>query len=209
MGGREVERRKATIVEKYGPWTAHGISLGDGIHTLPSRFAPRLRRIVKAAADLLGYPIDGRRVLDLACLEEQLAIEFALQGADVVAIEGRAVNLEKARFSAEVLGLENVEPLLGDVRDLSVERHGKFDVILCTGILYHLDAPDELEVAQSIADACQNIAIFDTHISLRKRDSFSWRGRTYWGRFEEEHPPEASAADGVVSLVFARQQKGI
>jgi 2-polyprenyl-3-methyl-5-hydroxy-6-metoxy-1,4-benzoquinol methylase len=114
-----------------------------------------LRRIVQTAGDLLGYPFDGRRVLDLACLEGQLAIEFALQGANVVAIEGGAVNLEKAKFAADALGLKNVELLLGDVRDLSVKRHGKFDLILCLGILYHLDAPDVMEFVQRIADSCQ------------------------------------------------------
>jgi 2-polyprenyl-3-methyl-5-hydroxy-6-metoxy-1,4-benzoquinol methylase len=203
MDGREVERRRATIVEKYGPWTAHSIALGNGIYTSPPRLDTRLRRIVQSAGDLLGYPFCGRRVLDLACLEGQLAIEFALQGANVVAIEGRTVNLEKAKFAAEVLGLKNVELLLGDVRDLSVERHGKFDLILCAGILYHLDAPDVMEFVQRIADACENMAVFDTHISLRERVSFAWREQTYWGKFVKEHAPKASAADIEASLWYS------
>jgi SAM-dependent methyltransferase len=203
MDGREVERRKATIVEKYGPWTGHSIALGDGVHTLPPSVDPRVRRIVQTAGDLLGSPFDRCRVLDLAFLEGQFAIEFALKGANVVAIEGRVANLEKAKFAAEVLGLKNVELLLGDVRDLSVDRHGKFDLILCAGILYHLDAPDVMEFVQRIADACQDVAIFDTHISLEERDSFEWRGRAYWGKSDKEHPPEASTADVEASLWYS------
>jgi 2-polyprenyl-3-methyl-5-hydroxy-6-metoxy-1,4-benzoquinol methylase len=209
MNGDEVERRKATIAEKYGPWTAHSIALGDGVHTLRPWFDTRLRRIVQIAGDLLGYPFDGRRVLDLACLEGQLAIEFAIQGASVVAIEGRAANLEKAKFAAEVLGLKNVELLLGDVRDLSVERHGKFDLILCAGILYHLDTPDVMEFVQRIADVCQDVAIFDTHISLTERDSFEWRGRVYRGKSVEEHPPGASTADVNASLWYSLDNKSV
>src|SRR5882757_9878813 len=109
MDGHEIQRRKATIEQEYGPWTGHSIPLGEGVYTYPPYLDTRVRRIVQAAADLLGYPFDGRRVLDLACLEGQYAIEFALQRANVVGIEGRSANLEKAKFAAEALGLKNVE----------------------------------------------------------------------------------------------------
>ena len=39
------------------------------------------------------------RILDLACLEGQYAIEFAMQGAEVVGIEGREANIQKAIFA--------------------------------------------------------------------------------------------------------------
>ena len=90
-------------------------------------------------SDLAKRPISELRILHLACLEGQYAVEFARQGAQVVAIEGREANIEKARFSKRALGLDNLELIHGDVRDLSRERHGSFDIVLCLGILYHLD----------------------------------------------------------------------
>ena len=60
----------------------------------------------------------------------------------MVAIEGREANAAKARVAAEVLGLERLEIRVEDVRELSAERHGTFDVVLCLGLLYHLDADD-------------------------------------------------------------------
>lgn len=207
MDGRELERRKAAIEDKYGLWTGYSIALGDGVYTSPPSVDTRLRRIVQTAGDLLGYPFAGRRVLDLACGEGQLAIEFALHGAKVVAIEGRAANLEKAKFAAESLGVNNVELLLEDVRDLSVERHGKFDLVLCAGILYHLDAPDVMDFVQRVADACQGVAIFDTHITPWEWNHFEWHGRTYWGSFVEEHPPKASAAEVKASLWYSLDNK--
>src|SRR5208283_4911140 len=61
----------------------------------------------------------SKRLLDLACLEGLFAIEFA----------------------RKVLGLSNCRLIKGDVRSISAEL-GSFDVILCAGILYHLDFPD-------------------------------------------------------------------
>jgi hypothetical protein len=60
-----------------------------------------------------------------------------------------------------------------------------------------------MEFVQRIADTCQGVAIFDTHISLWEWDSFEWRGRAYWGRSVKEHAPEASTADVEASLWYS------
>ncbi len=67
------------------------------------------------------------------------AVELARLGANVVGIEGREANLAKARFAKEALSLENPEFHQDDVRNLSKEKYGRFDVVLCLGILYHLN----------------------------------------------------------------------
>lgn len=90
------------------------------------------------------------RVLGLACLEGLYAVEFARQGARAVGIEGRDVNLEKVRFVKKALGLDNLDLHHDDVRNLSLEKYGEFDVVLCLGILYHLDAPDVFHFVESI-----------------------------------------------------------
>jgi 2-polyprenyl-3-methyl-5-hydroxy-6-metoxy-1,4-benzoquinol methylase len=48
-------------------------------------------------------------VLDLACLEGQLGIEFARHGSAVLAIDGREANLGKAKFAGETLRLDNID----------------------------------------------------------------------------------------------------
>src|SRR5207237_6924907 len=121
--------------------------LGDGIYTLsaePTGDEVKLRRVTQIVSDVLGGRFEGARILDLACLEGMYALELASRGAEVVAIEGREANLEKARFAARALGLD-VDFRLGDVRDLGRDEHGEFDVVLCLGILYHLDTPDIFE----------------------------------------------------------------
>jgi 2-polyprenyl-3-methyl-5-hydroxy-6-metoxy-1,4-benzoquinol methylase len=90
----EIAAVKKNAVERLGTWTAHNIYLGDGIHTMdaPQNDA-RLRRVLQVAADIAGKPLNELRVLDLACLEGQIGIEFAQHGAEVVANEGREANL--------------------------------------------------------------------------------------------------------------------
>ena len=141
MDPEQIRSRKQDIIARYGPWTAHSVRLADGSIRSTTHWDTRPRRFVQIASDLSRKSIEGLRVLDLACLEE-FGIEFALQGARVVATEGRPANLEKARFAKEALGLNKLELVLDDVRNLCVDRYGTFDVVLCLGILYHLDAPD-------------------------------------------------------------------
>jgi hypothetical protein len=79
-----------------------------------------------------------------------------------------------------------------DVRNISVEKYGSFDVIFCLGLLYHLDAKSLLPFLRQIYAMTKSIAIFDTHISLGPESSFQDEGKTYYGRIMSEHRPEAS-----------------
>src|SRR5262249_45187607 len=127
----EIKKKKQEIIQRFGPWTGGSIHLADQIDTFDKpHWDARLRRYVQIAADLTGAPLETLRVLDLACLEGQYGIEFALHGADVLAIEGREANLAKVRFVKDVLALDNLELALDDVRNLDEERHGHFDVVL-------------------------------------------------------------------------------
>jgi len=195
MGVDEIRREKEEIEARYGPWTAHNVRLADGLYTMspePSGDEVKLRRVVQLVHDVFDR-IEGLRVLDLACLEGMYALELAARGADVIAIEGRERNLAKARFAARVLGLDQrVDFQLGDVRDLSLERHGEFDAILCLGILYHLDAPDVFPFVDRLAEACRRALIVDTNVSLAPRDEHRRSGALYKGESLFEHDPSSS-----------------
>ncbi|WP_018011818.1 class I SAM-dependent methyltransferase [Sinorhizobium medicae] len=49
--------------------------------------------------------------------------------------------VEQASFVGDALGLSNVEFQQLDLLDLDPSTHGKFDLVLCLGILYHLENP--------------------------------------------------------------------
>lgn len=173
---------------------ASAFSLATPAPAGPAQADERLRRVVQIAADLAPRPLDQLRVLDLACYEGQYAIEFARHGAEVLGIEGRQTNIAIARQRAEEIGLERVRLLRGDVRDLRREEHGNFDVVLCLGLLYHLDFPDAIRFLEQIAEVCDGFAIIDTHINLGLSRAFYDRGREYRGRAYIEHSERASGA---------------
>jgi SAM-dependent methyltransferase len=190
-------QEKAALAARYGPWTAHNIRLADGLYTIsaqPTGDEVKLRRVTQLVLDVCGGSLRDVRVLDLACLEGMYALELARRGADVVAIEGREANLEKARFAGRALGVE-VDFQLGDVRDLSRERHGEFDVVLALGILYHLDAPDLFALVERIGDVCRRTLVVDTAVGGKGSEELIHDGREYRGIRLVEHAPEATETD--------------
>lgn len=98
----------------------------------PDADRQRLARVI----DLIRArtPLEGLRVLDLACRTGVFTAGLAAEGADVLGIEGRGGNLAHASEGRGITYLHE------DVRDLSVAEHGSHDVTLCLGILYHLYA---------------------------------------------------------------------
>ncbi len=182
------------IVAEHGEWTAMPIYLGHGRYTREPAPDWRLRRIVQVASDLLGKPLSEARVLDLACLEGHYGIEFALQGAEVLGIEIREANLVKARYAQQELGLENIRFLQEDVRNLRRSEHGSFDVVICSGILYHLAPPDLFEFVHRLREVCARLLILDTQISLSARDTVAYRGQRYAGLWYREHDERADPA---------------
>src|SRR6266566_3867908 len=136
MDTQTIIDKKNGVISRYGAWTAHNIHLRDDIYTIAPKIVGdevKLRRIVQCVFDLAGGSVEGLRILDLACLEGLYAIEFARHNASCLGIEGREANIEKARFAKQMLQLDNLDFAQDDVRNLSVEKYGRFDVVLCLG----------------------------------------------------------------------------
>jgi SAM-dependent methyltransferase len=193
------------IKQEHGEWTAMSIHLGDNRYTrLPPTADWRLRRFVQLVADLLGKPINQARVLDLACLEGHYAIEFALHGAEVTGVEIREDNIAKARYAKEQMGLDRLTLVQDDVRNISVEKYGHFDVIICAGLIYHLDVPDVFHFTERMAEMCTRLTIIESQMSLHDRDCVEYEGNKYWGMWYQEHQPDATpeqkAADNWASI---------
>lgn len=198
MDAHQLEREKRALIDRYGPWTASNIHLGGEVYTI-GRDRPcvhsRMVRFGQIIADLSGRPLSELRILDLGCHEGEYAVEFARRGARVVGVEGRRANFEKARLAKNALGLEKLQLECADVRNISVQKYGTFDAVLCSGILYHLDRPDVVAFLESIGAMCSRCVLVDTHISFRAGESFAYKGRKYWGRKFIEHHRKSSPRD--------------
>jgi SAM-dependent methyltransferase len=217
MDSEEIEAKKREIIKRFGPWTAHNIHLGGEVYTMDRRLVGdeiRLKRVVQIVSDVAGKSLSGLRVLDLACLEGLFAIELSQQGAKVLGIEGRIANIEKARFAKEVLSIDGLDLCHDDVRNLCADQYGKFDVVLCLGILYHLTVPDVFSFLERVFEVCTGFAVIETEVTPAPEQCYINDGRQYWGKMRPEHsenstPQERAESrwaslDNLASFCFTR-----
>jgi 2-polyprenyl-3-methyl-5-hydroxy-6-metoxy-1,4-benzoquinol methylase len=184
----EIERAMNAVVETHGPWTAHGIEIREGLFTrAEDLYIPALlASLVDILRPFFTKPIDQMRILDLGCLEGGFSIELGRRGADVVGVEAREANFAKAIFARDALGLRNVHFVKDDVRNLNRGTYGTFDLVLCWGLLYHLDAHSVFPFIEQISNVCHGTAVFDTHVSVTEEFGAEYGGREYAGRVYRE-----------------------
>jgi methyltransferase family protein len=82
-----------------------------------------------------------RTVIELGSLEGAHSFSLARHAGHVMAIEGRAANLEKAELVKGLLGVENVTFRNADLETPGLDLGGPFDALFCVGLLYHLQRP--------------------------------------------------------------------
>ena len=92
---------------------------------------------------------------------------------EVVAIEGRALNLEKARLVQQVLEIKNVLFLEGDLESFDLTPLGPFDAVYCVGVLYHLPRPWELLAR---LERVSDILYLNTHYCPRNQVAMTLQG---------------------------------
>lgn len=144
-------------------------------------------------------PTEPLRVLDLACRTGAFSVALGGQGMKVLGIEGRQDNLDEAPEHP------NVTYELADVRLLSRQRHGTFDVVLCLGLLYHLDAQGALNLLRAMAEVTTGMAILDTHISCDGTEVVEVEGRTFNGHIYPEPDGPWSSIGNNASWWFTAQ----
>lgn len=157
----------AEIKEKR--WTAHNIPLSLKESTLGASLPligdDARTKAVKAVLRLILGDLRGRRLLDLGSLEGGIALEMAREDMEVLGVEGRKENYEKCLLVKRYFGLPNLNFIQRDVKHLRPEEIGTFDVILCLGLLYHLDDPvGFLGLLASLTHE-KGLLFLDTHVA--------------------------------------------
>jgi 2-polyprenyl-3-methyl-5-hydroxy-6-metoxy-1,4-benzoquinol methylase len=200
--GVDWTREKVLMVrDLLAPWS-HNIPLPYGLHTAGcADYYPAHREIMRVVGERLGGDFTGRRIADIGCLEGYFSIESALQGAEVLGIDGKLLNVKKCEFLRSVLGVERATFVRGDAMTVTGAL-GRFDAVLALGLLYHLEDPHAF--LASVAGICDGFAVIDTHVALPDQPvalkegwrpdlstmrTFTFGGRCYEGRLFREFPP--------------------
>jgi SAM-dependent methyltransferase len=187
---------------------ARGRRLASGLRKSEKQTPFKVRSIMQITRDLSRRPFEELRILDLGCGDGVYSIEAGLRGAYVLALDARTQHMNLGAAFAERHGLDNVRFSQEDVRQVTRETRGEFEVVYCLGILYHLDAPDVFTVLENVHELCGWMVVVDTFISLeyawpsRREPARIWgsgadlevthRNRTYQGERCREHGDEDS-----------------
>ena len=148
-------------------FTTHNIRLDDGTFTIPNAecsmkdvsWFVSARRILEAM-----FPGDKShlRLADLGCLEGGYAVEFARMGFQVLGIEVRESNIVACNYVKSKTNLPNLKFEKDDA--LNIAKYGKFDIVFCCGLLYHLDKPRHF--LETLSAVTTKLLILQTHFSI-------------------------------------------
>jgi 2-polyprenyl-3-methyl-5-hydroxy-6-metoxy-1,4-benzoquinol methylase len=164
-----------------------GLEAGPDAPQVGEANAVKVRRVMQMTSDLAAQPFEQLRILDLGCGEGVYAIEAALRGAEVMAIDARTERMNQGAAVAARHRLNRVTFSQEDVRAIAADTHGEFDVVYCLGLLYHLDSPDGLELLERIDGLCRGLLVIDTLIATAAHADVQYGGRTYEGARVREH----------------------
>lgn len=170
MSARDVDLERG--FERLGntsPWMAsfsiNGRVYGSGLDHAQDVRPPHFFQVVP----------NPNRILELGSCQGGGTFQLAKHpGVDeVVALEGRDFNFEKALFAKEVLEVENVTFLEANLESFDFTPLGRFDAVYCVGVLYHLPNPWELLLKlRSVAD----ILYINTHYCSRTEVAMTLHG---------------------------------
>ncbi len=160
------ERTALQAEIKRLPWF-HQIDFGHGILTPGAIRTTKIRRMSRMLFD--GVNLEGRTVLDVGCWDGAYSIEATRRGAHVTATDHYVWHEVPARRQAFDLAIAHLAPSVRaidiPVEDVTVERLGRFDIVLFLGVLYHLRGP--FEALERVARLAADTLIVETRMTMR------------------------------------------
>ena len=171
-------------------FVAHNIAITKTLCTRPGEplisESPRTIAIHEALKHFLPGSLRGKTALDLGCLEGGLSFELWRAGLTVLGVEGRKDNWQRClRIRDHFKTAGEMEFVHADVRDFNPGK--SFDVVVCSGLLYHLDDPAAYIAALGELTATKGMLYLDTHVAPEDVDMpacefrtalSSWRSKT-------------------------------
>jgi ubiquinone/menaquinone biosynthesis C-methylase UbiE len=170
-------------LKELEPWF-YEFDLGEYGRTtseLPREVLPihqtRLEMVDRVVDQHFRDRLEHVRCLDVGCHEGFYTVAMARKGIrEVRGIDVRSASLTKARFVADVLGLQNVTFQECDAEDLGGEP---FDLCLFLGILYHLENP--VLCLRNISRLTSELCILETQV-IDEVEGFTEWGARAWTR---------------------------
>jgi SAM-dependent methyltransferase len=144
--------------------------------TRVARHAKRLSYLFDPLIAACGGSLAGKRVLDLGCNAGFWSLyAYRREASYVLGVEARAMHVEQASlvFEVERADRDRFAFLHADLMTADWTAWGSFDVVLCLGLLYHVNRPFEL--FGRIAQTGASLVVIDTALSRLPGAAFEVR----------------------------------
>ena len=135
-----------------------------------NRHEQRKNYFFRRLVDLLGGSLVGKRVLDLGCNQGFWSLAAIENGCDyVLGIDGRQMHIDQAEFVFDVKQIDKSRYnfCFGNIFDLLSGDLGKFDIVLCLGLLYHISKP--MTLLERISAVNTDLLVIDTYLSSMRK----------------------------------------
>ncbi len=169
---------------ELGPWFYEFDlgAYGRTVSALPPEVLPihqtRLEMVNRAVEGHFGSRLPAIRCLDVGCHEGYYSVAMARKGlSEVHGVDVRESSLAKARFVAEVLGLNNVSFTQRNCEDLRADENGTYELTLFLGILYHLENP--MLCLRNVSQLTGEICVIETQVVDEVEGYAEWGAREW------------------------------
>lgn len=165
--------RVATQFAELAPWVFQfrisGADYGGGISAVGD-----VRML-----EFLRFARGARRILELGSLEGAHTFLLAQEPGvrEVVAVEGRERNIEKAELVRGLMNIRNASFVQENLETADLAQLGLFDAVFCSGLLYHL--PEPWKLIEQLPSIAPKLVLW-THYAddlAAETVQHGWRGR--------------------------------
>jgi SAM-dependent methyltransferase len=136
---------------------------------------PHARRFVEARQAMLRPVLQDlreklkiRSIADVGCGVGYFSGYLSSLGFDVVGFDGRAANAEEARRR-----FPEIQFHAANVEDESILRSGSCDMVLCLGLLYHLENP--MRALRNLSTMAKEILLIESYSTPDRQTAFYLR----------------------------------
>lgn len=140
-----------------------------GHHTQPDKAEwqeLRRRHLLTPIVNHYGGTLEGRRVLDLGCNAGFFSLAAIEAGCDfVLGIDGRQTHVDQADlvFETKEIDRDRYRFVCANIIDYEYRKMPPFDVVLCLGVLYHVNKP--ISLLEALEPINTDLLVIDTKLS--------------------------------------------
>ena len=130
---------------------------GDG-RVFEAQEAARINRARLRLIESLALPLAGSRVIDVGSGPGHFVDFYASRGCEVVAVDARPDNVAELTRRHPAIRAVTADAERDDLRGL-----GRFDLVHCFGLLYHLESP--LAALRNMYQVCGRLLLLETMVA--------------------------------------------